>query len=73
MITNGGAKPNIIPELAELEYYIRAPTDTELVVLKEKVVGCIEGAATATGCKVNFASFFQILRKLIINFIFGGS
>ncbi|KAK7108250.1 peptidase M20 domain-containing protein 2-like [Littorina saxatilis] len=54
VITNGGAKPNIIPELAELEYYIRAPTDTELVVLKEKVVGCIEGAATATGCKVTY-------------------
>ncbi|KAK7108868.1 xaa-Arg dipeptidase-like [Littorina saxatilis] len=54
VITNGGAKPNIIPELAELLYYIRAPTDTELAVLKEKVIGCMEGAATATGCKVSY-------------------
>ena len=52
IITNGGAKPNIIPELSELVYYLRAPTDTELAVLKAKVIGCIQGAATATGCQV---------------------
>ncbi|XP_046561910.1 xaa-Arg dipeptidase-like isoform X3 [Haliotis rubra] len=50
IINNGGAKPNIIPELTELEYYLRAPTDAELNVLKEKVSKCIEAAATATGC-----------------------
>ena len=52
VFTNGGAKPNIIPELSELLYYLRAPTDTELAVLKDKVIGCIQGAATATGCQV---------------------
>ena len=52
IITNGGAKPNIIPELAELLYFLRAPTVPELAVLKEKVIGCIQGAATATGCQV---------------------
>lgn len=52
IISNGGAKPNIIPEYAELEFYIRAPTKTELEVLKGKIIGCFESAATGTGCKV---------------------
>ncbi|KAL8586642.1 hypothetical protein ACOMHN_040150 [Nucella lapillus] len=51
VITNGGAKPNIIPHIAELEYYLRAPTDTELHVLKDKFLGCVEGAAKASGCE----------------------
>lgn len=54
IITNGGAKPNIIPEYAELEFYIRAPTKSELEVLKEKIIGCFESAATGTGCKLEY-------------------
>ena len=49
IITEGGVKPNIIPDRAQLEYYIRAPTDEELAVLKKKVINCFEAAATATG------------------------
>ena len=49
IITEGGVKPNIIPDRAQLKYYIRAPTDEELAVLKEKVINCFEAAATATG------------------------
>ncbi len=52
VITNGGAKPNIIPEKTELLYYIRAPNNTELNILVEKVTKCFEASATATGCKV---------------------
>ncbi|XP_069102697.1 xaa-Arg dipeptidase-like isoform X3 [Argopecten irradians] len=52
IITKGGTRPNIIPEEASLEYYIRAPNRAELNVLREKIVGCFESAATATGCKV---------------------
>ena len=52
IFSNGGTKPNIIPELAELQYLLRAPTVPELAVLKAKVIGCIQGAATATGCQV---------------------
>ena len=49
VITEGGVKPNIIPDRAQIQYYIRAPTDKELDVLKEKVINCFESAATATG------------------------
>uniref|UniRef100_K1PEU5 Peptidase M20 domain-containing protein 2 n=1 Tax=Magallana gigas TaxID=29159 RepID=K1PEU5_MAGGI len=48
----GGVKPNIIPEEAELEYYIRAPIKKELDVLTEKVINCFHSAAKATGCTV---------------------
>ncbi|XP_071113844.1 peptidase M20 domain-containing protein 2-like [Haliotis cracherodii] len=54
IINNGGAKPNIIPESTELEYILRAPTDAELNVLKEKVSKCIEAAASATGCTAEY-------------------
>ena len=53
MITNGGAKPNIIPEKSELEFYIRAPTLRELNELIEKAKACFQSAATATGCSVS--------------------
>lgn len=52
MITNGGAKPNIIPEKSEMEYYVRAPRMADLEVLKAKAIKCFEAAAVATGCKV---------------------
>ena len=52
VITNGGAKPNIIPEKAVIEYYIRAPNKTELAMLREKMEACFEAAAKATSCSV---------------------
>ena len=54
VIRNGGAQPNIIPEETELEYYLRTPTDIEMVTLKQKVEGCVQGAALATGCTVSY-------------------
>ena len=53
VITNGGTKPNIIPEKTELEYWVRAPTAMELVTLKKKVVACFEAAAKSTNCQVD--------------------
>ena len=50
VITNGGAKPNIIPEKAVLEYNIRAPSKPELDSLRSKVDCCFEAAAKATNC-----------------------
>ena len=52
IFTNGGAKPNIIPEKSQLQYYIRALTVPELQTLKDKVVACFQAAALATGCEV---------------------
>ncbi|XP_077991722.1 xaa-Arg dipeptidase-like [Glandiceps talaboti] len=57
VITNGGAKPNIIPEKTRLQYYLRTPTDAELPILQEKAVLCAEGAAQATGCTMEYEFF----------------
>ncbi|KAK7487726.1 hypothetical protein BaRGS_00020993 [Batillaria attramentaria] len=54
IITNGGAKPNIIPDTSGLLYSVRATTDSELAIVNKKVAGCIEGAALATGCSVEY-------------------
>ncbi|XP_033739664.1 peptidase M20 domain-containing protein 2-like [Pecten maximus] len=54
IITKGGTRPNIIPEEAALAYSIRTPSRAELNVLREKMIGCFESAATATGCKAEF-------------------
>lgn len=53
IIKNGGAKPNIIPDLTELEFYARTPTRKELDELKNKLDQCFNSAAAATGCTVD--------------------
>ena len=53
IITNGGTKPNIIPEKASMEYFIRAPTKSEVYALTKKVRACFEAAASTTGCQVD--------------------
>lgn len=53
IISNGGAKPNIIPEKSTLEYFVRTPTAAELDVLAGKVKNIFESAAQASGCQVD--------------------
>ena len=58
VILKGGTRPNIIPEETQLHYYLRAPTVGQLNKLTEKVKGCFEAAAVATGCSVKPSLFF---------------
>ncbi|XP_067676317.1 peptidase M20 domain-containing protein 2-like [Haliotis asinina] len=67
IINNGGVKQNIIPELTELTFSMRAPTDAELNVLKEKVSKCIEAAASATGCTVEYEFDRKKYSNLVTN------
>lgn len=53
IISKGGTKPNVIPQVSQLRYYIRAPTREELSVLRPKVEACFHAAAQATGCTVD--------------------
>ncbi|CAL1531920.1 unnamed protein product [Lymnaea stagnalis] len=55
VITNGGEKPNIIPETSELLYYARAPCKEELLDIQKRLGGCFDAAAAATGCKVDYS------------------
>ncbi|XP_071134822.1 peptidase M20 domain-containing protein 2-like [Mytilus edulis] len=54
VIKNGGVKPNIIPELSELEFYFRTPSKKELDKLRDKMKACFEAAAVATCCQVKY-------------------
>jgi amidohydrolase len=50
VVTHGGQAPNVIPELTEGRWYIRAETLAELAEVEPKVLRCFEAGAVATGC-----------------------
>ncbi|MCZ2111421.1 MAG: M20 family metallopeptidase [Dehalococcoidia bacterium] len=67
VITNGGVKPNIIPDLAAAEYYVRSRTMAELEELRAKVVGCFEGAALTAGCSVEVETIGKTYAEVVNN------
>lgn len=50
---NGGAAPNVVPEKASFEIFIRALDRAYLNTVIEKVHNCAKGAAIATGTEVD--------------------
>lgn len=54
IITNGGAAPNVIPDLTQAEFYVRDATLAEASALLERVRACAVGAALMTGTTVDF-------------------
>jgi len=54
IFTQAGAKPNIIPDHTAAEYYVRAANIAQLRDVQARVQACFEGAATATGCTLDF-------------------
>lgn len=53
IITNGGAKPNIVPSEAASQWYVRAGSMERLQALKQRVSAALEGAASACGCTMS--------------------
>lgn len=51
-ITNGGTAPNIIHPYAAGVFVLRATTSSRLKELQEKVHGCLEAGAAATGARL---------------------
>ena len=45
-----GDKPNIVPDHAVAEWYVRSATSDSLGPLKERVMACLEAGAAAAGC-----------------------
>jgi len=54
IISHGGVKPNIVPEYAAAEFYVRALENEYRDELLEKLRKCAEGAAMATGARLDF-------------------
>ena len=54
VITRGGTAPNVVPEFAEVFYYVRAPDPELLLPIWERVENAARGAATGTGTSVDW-------------------
>jgi amidohydrolase len=50
IFTNGGAKTNIVPELAEMDWMVRTGRVEDLDDLVERVHACLAAGAAAAGC-----------------------
>ena len=54
VITNGGKAPNVIPDFAEVYYYVRHPDKQTVVSIFDRVVKAAEGAAMGTETKMKY-------------------
>ena len=54
IITDGGQAANIVPDHSAGNFIVRAEDDAYLDELKEKVLNCFAGAATATGARLEY-------------------
>jgi amidohydrolase len=57
IILSGGAAANIIPDYAAIRYRTRADDSDYLGEIVERVVACAEGAAKATGCRLEWKEY----------------
>lgn len=53
IFTHGGDKPNVVPDRAEMEWYVRSDTIQTLQPLKERVLTSLSAAATGCGCTMS--------------------
>ena len=53
IITDGGQKPNIVPERAAGLFYVRAADERRLARLKERVHACFQAGALASGAELH--------------------
>jgi amidohydrolase len=57
IILSGGAAANIIPDYAAIRYRTRADDSEYLEEIVQRVVACAEGAAKATGCRLEWKEY----------------
>lgn len=54
VITHGGEAPNVVPEFAEVYYYVRHPKKDMVIELFERVAAAATGAAQGTQTRVEY-------------------
>ncbi|MBL7737400.1 MAG: amidohydrolase [Chitinophagaceae bacterium] len=54
VITNGGKAPNVVPDFAEVYYYVRHPKREITKDIFDRLVNIAEGAALGTGTKTDY-------------------
>jgi aminobenzoyl-glutamate utilization protein B len=53
VITSGGAAPNVVPDFAEVYYYVRHPEPRQVAEIFDRLVKAAQGAALGTGTTVD--------------------
>ena len=71
IISHGGLKPNIVPEYASAEFYVRAQQNDYCDELLNKLRKCAEGAALATGARLEFVEVGHAYKAMKPNKILG--
>ena len=54
VITRGGFAPNVVPDFAEVYYYVRQPSAEVLEGIWDRVIKAAEGAALGTGTEMEY-------------------
>jgi aminobenzoyl-glutamate utilization protein B len=54
VITAGGGAPNVVPDFAEVYYYVRHPDHRQVQEIFDRVVKAAEGAALGTGTRMEY-------------------
>lgn len=54
VITDGGSAPNVVPDFAEVFYYVRNPEPEMVQELFDRVVAAAQGAAMGTGTTMDY-------------------
>lgn len=54
VITSGGSAPNVVPDFAEVYYYVRHPQPEQVREIFDRLVKAAEGAALGTGTTMEF-------------------
>jgi aminobenzoyl-glutamate utilization protein B len=54
VITSGGKAPNVVPEFAEVYYYVRHPDKGTVLSVFDRIAKAAEGAALGTETKMDF-------------------
>jgi amidohydrolase len=53
IVTDGGLAPNIVPDFAAGNFYVRAANAADLAALKPRVQACFDAGATGSGCTLD--------------------
>jgi amidohydrolase len=72
IILAGGAAANIIPDYAAIRYRTRSDDADYLEGVVQRVVACAEGAARATGCRLEWTEYMPPYENTVPNAVLMG-
>jgi amidohydrolase len=67
VITHGGEAPNIVPEYTAAKFYVRAADMAYCTEVLDKLRACAEGAARATGARLEFKEYAPRYEPMLPN------